>query len=177
MWQTMKTILITICILLLFGGCQRELNNSYHLVPLVNDFVFPEKIEEILTSFILRDTTNRCVFEMWVYKECLESIIINLRAVNYYKEFIKDRKPLFFITRNNKMIFLYSGLEDIFAGDYRELDIDLDSNKTSSFFKIWTIIIKNNVIILDTTCNCVPFTPYMPNEIIKEEYIDTAQNK
>jgi hypothetical protein len=89
-----------------------------------NDLCIDNRVDSMLSVFIKRTNCDSCLYEMYIETEGLFCQKITLRSTVPTRKSMGSMgnfRPLIYMIKDNKKVYIYSGMERIFKGDEKLL--------------------------------------------------------
>jgi hypothetical protein len=124
----MKNLIISIAFILLLN-CQYETNNkkiSIEKECSIKEISLNNDIKLFILDFIKSVNNANCIYELYIDKKTEEEYFItvfnNPNDLNYFR----NHSPLNYTLLNDKLIFIYTGIEDFIDKKFYRPKIDLE---------------------------------------------------
>jgi len=114
-------------------------------------------IRNYLKVFIDSADCTDCIYNLYIDKVVDKSeVIYSFECLPYFKSYLLEKKPLFYLTVDGIRIYLYTGIEDsMFSKDVWSLP---DSTKYTNIDMLWNLIYKDGRYTLRMNGS----TPFFP---------------
>jgi len=109
-------------------------NDDLSLNVTYDNLVIDNRVDSLLSVFIEKTNCDSCLYEMYVEPEGLFYQKITLRSTVPTRKAIGSMgnfRPLIYMIKNNKKVYIYSGMERIFKGDEKFLSFKDENFKES----------------------------------------------
>lgn len=137
--QKMKYSTIVILILSFYLSCKNNSDNSIYLTS--EKVMIEPRIDSTFRLFLNEVNCAKCLYMLYIDKIDPNSIIFTFKASSYPKDyFVENFAPLLYCKVDSKDVFVFTGMEDVFKGDFSNYKNDSAFYKGSSTVKIWNII-------------------------------------
>jgi hypothetical protein len=160
---------IVVVVLGLFYGCSYETNRSEfntNKVQVAGRVFFNNKIDSLLRTFINKYPNDNCLYELYIDKKDPFEYKLTIRSILPTEEYLQKNSPVNYVTLDENIIFIYSGLEDFINKD--EYSASVKTPKTEKFERIasWSyVILKDTGYLIENINPEIPFINMrqMPN--------------
>jgi hypothetical protein len=160
--------------LLLFCGCSdisnRPESNTSQQVQMAGTIFFNNKIDSLLRTFINKYSVDSCLYELYIDKKDPFEYKLTMRSILPTAEYLQANCPVSYVTFNENIIFIYSGIEDFIDRDKYSVTVNTPQTEKFECIASWSyVILKDTSYLIENINPEIPFINMrqMPNVIFK----------
>jgi hypothetical protein len=138
--------------LYLFSSCvnfseQSKLDSENQLQALGKIF-FEERIDSILQKFVSYSKCDSCIYELFIDKKELNEYKLTMISLVPSDSYIKENNPVNYSLIDEKIFFVYSGVEDFVKKELYQPTMNIKKSNTIKKISSWSLVILNDTSYL-----------------------------
>jgi hypothetical protein len=136
-----KTVILIYCILLLIN-CKQTINNKLeNVLDLMGKVELNDEINNFILDFFQDHSKDcNCIYELFIDKKTEDEYFLTIRYFVFAEKYYPKNFPVNYAIVNNKIVFIYSGIEDFITSPNYSPQLKADSKITCDYETVSKVI-------------------------------------